>query len=300
MPTTVIDDTNKDEAVEVKGQAPTLDEVHARNQAKVEAEDAANENTADNEDDADSQGSDAGDAGTDDDADADAATGDDDAGTVTVETTPPVTVAPDKPAVELDIEKNGPGKVAIKDSLGKTWYFNNTDEVPDDFEPASYKALMVGNKALWQKEQSDAKQAADEKEKEAFDARAAESKRLVDNWTTESEQLASTGLLPKDAAKRQAVENEVYEYMESEMKKGNIISSFTQAFKALAFDKQQEADNKRQKEINDAKKKRGSIVQGGSGADKVTTTGRGGGRMIEAPPSGASLDAVHQRAISQL
>lgn len=285
------DKTVEDDQKEVSGVAPTLDEVHAMNQAKVEAEDG-DESAKDKDDGEGAESAEDEDAKDDED--------------VVEESEKPEVKEPVKPEPpaeatdepDLDITKNVKGKVAIKNTEGKVFYFNNLDEVPDDFEPASYKALMTGTTALLQKKQHDEAAAKDAETKVQTDANAAATKAMQEDWEKDAADLTSVGFLPK-GDKNEAAKTEVYNYIESEMKKGNIITSFKQAYKNMMFDKQQEVDKEKQKELDDAKKKRGSIVQGGGGSDAGTTNNRGG-RVFEAPPTGVGLDAVHARALNSL
>lgn len=317
------DDTVQDDPIDVNksGTAPSLDQVHQLNQAHVEAEDdaAAEEAGDDAGDDAGAAG-DEDDAGAGDDAgDDDAGAGDDDAGAGADDTppapvvpepvTPPATPPETPAAPDTDITKNGDGKVAIKDADGNTFYFNNLDEVPEDFEPASYKSLMVGTKALLVKEQNDDQAAKDAKVSEEQAAHLKATEDMQNGWEADATSMVRAGTLPNEPKKLEAVKNKVYDYIESELQtyqktngaEGSIQTSFSTAYKNMMYDEQQAANATKQQEINDAKKKRGGIVQGGSGADAAPPTApRGGGRIIEAPPSGVGLDAVHAKATSQL
>jgi hypothetical protein len=288
---------------------PTLDQVHAISQAKLNDEDEdAKDVPADKTDDtppADDQQPGAGDG--DDEEVATPPEPEAEAPVVTPEpVTPPTPATPDKPVVDTDITKPGEGKVAIKDVDGKTFYFNSLDEVPDSFEPVSYKELMRGVDELGEKRRADAKTAADNQEKadkEAADAELTQrSQDMQKSWDEDTTELVRAGTLPNEPAKLEAAKEEVYAYMESELKKGNAITSFKTAYKNMMYDKEQVAKTAKQKEVDDAKKKRGAMVQPGSGGgnDGKPATGSTQGRVLEAPPSGAGLDAVHAHAVSQL
>lgn len=302
------DDTIQDDPIEVTGVPPTLDQVHDISQRHVEDEDeeaaaAAGDGTGDDDagdgtgDDDGAGGDDAGDGAGDDDGAGDEPV----VAPVVPEPAAPVVPEPVAGEPDTDITKNGAGKVAIKDAEGNTFYFNNLGEVPDDFEPASYKALMVGVDALGDKRRADAEAAA----KTTQDAAAAEhvkqTEALQQAWDKDVTALVNAGTMPNEPKKLEAAKNEVYDYIEKEMKAGNIITSFAQAFKALQYDKQVAADALKQKELDDAKKQRGGAVQpgGGGGAEGGSSSPRGN-RVIEAPPSGVGLDAVHNRAIAGL
>lgn len=318
------DDTVQDDPIEVNGSepAPSLDQVHALSQAHVDAEDeeaaAAGDDDAGDGSDDDGAGGDAGDDDTGDGAGDGAGDADDDDDAAGAGT-PPAPVAPETPAaapeattgaeLNTDITKNGEGKVAIKNADGETQYFNSLDEVPEDFEPATYKAFMVGTRALIKKEDSDAAAIA----KTQADAEVADRQKATDEmqqgWEADATALSTSGVLPKDPAKLETAKNEVYDYIESELKKfqdsngkeGAIHTNFRAAYKAMAYDKQQAGNQRKQQELDDAKKKRGGVVQGGSGGGDGKPVESGTrGKVIEAPPSGVGLDAVHNRAIASL
>lgn len=319
------EDNAQDDPQEVTGQVPpTLDQVHALNQSKVESDDAdapADDDAADDDantgdddaatgtsDDAGDSDSDADDdAAGDDDSDDDAAAGDDDAADDLSPATNDEPETPDAPAEtptkDTDIEKPGDGKVQIMDAAGKKFYFNDLDEIPEDFEPASYKELMRGTKDLLRKEESDVKAA----EQATADAEVAANKKaandMQDSWEAEASVLTTNGTFPNEPAKLQAAKEEVYGYMESELQKfnktggkeGGVYTSFTQAYKAMKFDQAEVARAKAAKDTSDTKKKRAAMVQGGGGGGGNPTGGNktNRGRIIEAPPQGAGLDAVH-------
>lgn len=308
MPEAKTDDTTiEDDPKEVSGIPPTLDQVHQMNQAKLEGEDA-NENQGNEDDDASGAEDDTADGSNDGD-DADDASGD--AGEA--EPTEPTEdkgepATPEPPAVaatvDSDITQKGEGKIPIKDAEGKTYYFNNRDEVPEDFEPANYKALMDASTLFARKETKDeAAQVANEA-REREDVMAADTKARTEamqkSWQEDITKMTTAGILPKDTKKNEAAADEVYAYIESEMKTGNIITSFSQAYKGMMYDREQAKRVEDQKKIDEDKKKRGGMVQSGSGGTGTPVTGARGNRVIEAPPVGAGLDAVHRRAVEQL
>lgn len=282
----------QDDSKEVSGTAPTLDQVHAMNQAKVEAEDLDNEEQDNGEADVDESTVDNSNESSDKDEVIDTPVDDKPADTVE-EVTPP------KPALELDTDKPGEGKVSILDAEGKRHYFNNLDEVPDTFEPASYKELMLGTRALMQKEESDAQAAKDAEKTATQRAHKEATDAMQQGWEKDATELSEMGVMPKDAKKLEKAKEEVYDYIESEMKQGNIITSFKQAFKGLMYDKQQIKVAKEQKDIDDMKKKRGDMVQPGSGGG-TPTDGSKRGRVIAAPAAHAGLDAVHAHTLANL
>lgn len=297
-----------DDPKEVNGVAPTLDQVHAFNQRKVEDEDLEDDDTntdedAEEEDDenADEDSTDDTSGDNDDEDSGDDAGDDATASDIQKPVVQPSQEDTDQSTTELDTDttKPGKGKVAIVDGEGVKHYFNNLDEVPDDFEPASYKALMVGTRELLKKEETDA--AAEVARLD--DVAKAELKATTDamqvSWENDSARLVKDGLFPSDPKKLATAKEEVYQYMEDEMKKGNVITSFNQAYKSLQFDKQQAKAKEDQKEVDAAKKKRGGMVQGGSGSTPPNN-GSTRGKVLEAPPSGAGLDRVHAHVMSSL
>jgi hypothetical protein len=297
------DDNVQEDLINPTGEAPTLDQVHTINQAQVEQEDEDAVEEEDQDDDAGDDDSaddadDSDDSSTDEDADDQGAgdADDEDAG----EGTPPAKTPEPAAQLDTDISKNADGKVAIKDADGNTFYFNNLEEVPDDFEPSSYKSLMVGTKALMEKEQNDKKIESERAADEIKQAHIEATEKMQEGWESDASELVQSGVFPNEPKKLEAAKAEVYNYIESELKKGNVITSFKQAYKGMMYDKAEEAKTAKQKEINDAKKKRGSVVQGGSGADASDTKTPRGNKVIEAPPTGIGLDAVHNRAVASL
>lgn len=282
----------KPEAKEVQpDHVPTLDEVNDLTQAKLEHEEDEDPDTSKDDDDAD-----------DDKPDVDEPDEPADTGKVAPEPSPSpepsdadAKAVPAEPATELDPDttKPGKGKVAIKALDGKTYYFNNLDEVPDDFEPATYKELMAGTRALYAKEDKDARDA----EKAEAEAQKAEHTKQVDKmsqgWQTEEESLKKDGLIPRGKDGEQLTK-EVYDYMAKQLNKGVMIDSFTEAYKAVSYEKMQQEREEEQKQLNDKKKERGGRVQSGGANNPAKSTVR------EAPPPGVGLDAVHAHALNSL
>lgn len=202
----------------------------------------------------------------------------------------------DKPAPELDtdITKPGEGKIAVKDTDGTTYYLNNAEELPDDFEPENYKQFAIATQKLWVKAQDDAQDKADAEKQAVIEANAAAVKSIQDNWESDITRLTDSGVLPKDETERQAVVDGVWGYMKAELKKGITIDSWEQAYKAYSFDQRQAKDVEEQKKIDAEKKRRGGMVQGGNAPAGGKT------KTIEGPPMGVGLDRVHERTLAQL
>lgn len=200
----------------------------------------------------------------------------------------PEPVVPDKP-IELNtnIEENADGKVAIKDADGKTFYFNNTDEIPDDFEPESYKALMVGTKQLYKKEASD-EQAERERTTSAEQQRQqAEIDEVTTRWDNEQETMTKAGVLPADEKERETEIGDTYAYISKKLGEGILIESFAEGYKSMKYDQEQEAKAKAAKQRGEDRKTRGSKVMGGGGQTPSVK------KEVAPLPPGTSLDAVH-------
>lgn len=298
------EELNKEDAKEVTGVAPTLDQVHQISQNKVDEEDFSGDkgdgDVADEDAKDDAQEDDA-DGGTSTEADEDAQ-----------EEDKPEPVAPpvepekpvEQPSVDTDITKPGESKIAIRSIDGKTYYFNNREEVPDDFEPTNYKELMNASTAFAKKEQADeAIAAANEEARVNAETEAENQKRvesMTQSWENDAKSLTESGLLPKDPKANEEAKNKVYDYMDAEMKKGNVYTSFNQAFKAMMWDEQQKKAKAEKRAEDEAKKKRGGMVQPGSGGSSAPSTSVRGNRIIEAPPTGAGLDAIHRKTLETL
>lgn len=194
---------------------------------------------------------------------------------------------PEKP-VKID-----PKKVSVKAFDGKTHQFDSLDEVPDDFEPASYKEW--GRAVLdFDRKAKDDKQQADNEAKEQLDKdNAKAAKDLEKSWETDIKDLAKEGLLPKDLKERGEAAQEVYDYMQSQVDKGVVVNNFREAFKAVSYEKMAKEKADKDKKANDLKKQRGGMVQSGGAPNSRPGVRRG-------PPPGVSLDQLHQHTIANL
>ena len=286
------DNENEDNQV-IDGPAPSLDEVHNVNQHFVDNEDAENEDSEEGEEDDTSD-----DDGSEPDPDEGVEDEEEDVEDQ-IEDDQPLKPEPDTPQdpsvnVDLpdnDITKNGNGKVAIRDSEGNTLYFNNLDEIPDTFEPVSYKEMMKGVSALNRKEDADERAREDAESSAVEEQRKADAKKLTDSWDVDIKELKL----------EKGEEEKVFDYMESELKNGNPINSFKQAYKGMKYDEQQAAAAEKTKKLNDTKKRRAGLVQGGGGGgeDSMPVSPRGN-RVLQGTPPGASLDAVHNSVLESL
>lgn len=297
MPEPEAADTVQDDPVDQSQPAPTLDQVHRVSQAAVEEEDfgdAEDTPAVDDESEVDEDSK----SGDDEVVDEEAGDEADEEPANVEPTKDDIDVKTASDDINTDITQKGEGKVAIKNTEGETFYFNNLDEVPDDFQPLSYKALMAGTKELLIKEQKDAEDAAkalDEQVQAENDARA---QAMQESWETDAKTLSEQGLLPKAGKELEDAKEEVYSYIESEMKKGNIITSFSQAYKSMQYDRIEAEKAAEKAKLDKAKKDRGAMVQSGSGGGSPSVAPKA--KVIAAPPQGATLDMVHNNVISTL
>lgn len=207
----------------------------------------------------------------------------------------PVEVPVEAPEpIDPDTTKPGEGKVAIKSFDGKTYYFNNDSEVPEDFEPANYKESMRAAKDFAIKEQNDARNAADKATADAATASATQIKTIQDGWDTDITSLTKAGALPKDEAERKTIVDGVYGLMEAELKAGHTIDSWSQAHEIYMYRQSKVVDADRQKEQNDLKKAKGSVVQSGGSASSAH------GTTLKAPPTGMTPDQLHELTLGSL
>lgn len=189
---------------------------------------------------------------------------------------------PDAPIeLDTDITKEGKGKIAVKDSDGNTFYFNNMDEVPDDFEPSTYKEWGVFTSKMAVKSQEDAQAARDSEIAKAQKAQQAEIDAVTSRWDQEQGVMVKAGMLPTDAKQREEEVTDTYVYISKKLEEGVVIESFAEAHKARKFEESQ-------KKKAEVRRDKGAKVMGGNGGapDK---------REHKPLPAGTSLDAVHAR-----
>lgn len=283
----------------IKETPVDLDRVHELNVQELEAEGVTDdEDTADeggNNDKPDTPSDDSDDAG-DDTGQPDTTPDDEEPEAPSTPAVPeepaPAPEAPkvdSEPEIDTDITKEAHGKLAVKDADGNTLYFNNMDEVPDDFEPESYKAWGTFTARMAIKEQSDAR-AAEERRVQLDKAKQdAEISEVTKRWDSEIDVLSKGGILPADEKEREAEIGDTYAYIAKNLSNGVVIDSFAAANKAMKYDRQQEELAQKKKEGTDLKKKRGGMVMGGGGGTPSQK------KEPEALPPGTSLDAVHAR-----
>ena len=264
---------NEDEQVPVD-----LDEVHENEIESLDEDDDTVDDDVD--DDADDASDDAADDADEDDEDAE------DEGEEDIE-------VPEEKELDTDITKAGEGKVAFKGYDGTTYYVNNEDELPDDFEPASYKdfakALRELDKVSRQRDEEDLKRQKAEAQKQNSER----VKKINESWDEDITQLTEAGYIPSGDEGTKVVDN-VFAFMEKELndaaKKGKPIpsSSF-----ATAFVKYQKEERKKQ-DAED-KKRRGGRVRG-----NADTSSEGSKPSKPLAYTGGGLDAVHEEVMGDL
>lgn len=189
-------------------------------------------------------------------------------------------------------------KVVVKDSEGKTHEFETVEDIPDDFEPFSYKEYGVALNKLTRRELTLEKQDADLKLAKDNAETEARIKEVQAEWDADIAKLAGKGEIPKDETKRKETVDGVFILMQDAMNKGRAFASFEQAFEVYSY-RQGAKDREIQKAKSIAeKKKRGGMIQGGGSAAVGKPNGNSQAR--EAPPTGLSLDQIHERAMNSL
>lgn len=204
-----------------------------------------------------------------------------------------------KEADTVQAEQEVIPKVKIKDSDGKVHEFETADDIPDDFEPASYREFAIGTSKLAQREIAVADDKRKTEEKKAEDERLDGINKIKEGWYKDIATLKTAGTLPKEDDKSQPVVDGVFRLMQEELNAGRSINTFAQAFEIYQFRESKKDDGEKQKKINDEKKNRGAKVFSG-GAGNPGPTPNKQGKVFEAPPSGISLEQVHERALSGL
>lgn len=316
------DDTEKKDEEEQTKVLESLDDVHEQAIAELENEsqeddedddsteddkDAEEKDTeSDNDDgdddnDADDKEEDIEDGDTRDDAEGDV--DDDDQSDSASRAETDTDAEDDKSAAELDtdVTKPGKGKVSVKAYDGTTYHFNNWDEVPDDFEPASYKEMGRFTHSMNEKLRSDQQAEAEAQERAARREREARIAKVKESWEKDIKHLTDDKVLPTDKKERKQVIDGVYKLMEDELQKGRALD-FAPAYEIYAYRNQLDGKKERvKKEQSDKKKRAGKVMGAGSGAGGAGRNKQsGGGKVYDAPPSGVSLDDVHSSVLGSL
>jgi|GEM_PF-6241428 len=293
----------KDEAKKEE-EVLTLAQVHDQTIAKLEHEGDDDDSA---KDDSDTGDKDAG-------ADKDAADGDDkagdedeskdaDAGEAPVGAAIPDKQLPaekpeeDEPAPELneDTTKKGPGKITVKDVDGGIHYFNNLDEVPDDFEPATYKHWGQVVQKFTEKSASDRVAQADAETKAEEAERSARIDAIKADWDKDIKILTDAKSLPSDETEKKVVTDAVFAIMNEKLAEGRVID-FATGYELHEGRKGKDTGAEAKAKVAEDKKKRGAMVSG---------AGTGGGaankpKIMEAPPSGLTLDDIHMSVLDSL
>ena len=187
-------------------------------------------------------------------------------------------------------------KVSIRNSDGKVQEFASVDDIPDDFEPYSYKDFAVGVNKLTELA-IEKKESAREKARLQEEAEAAKRiDAIKKGWDDEIEVLVKNGSLDKEEATQKAEVDAVFELMVEERGAGRQIESFTQAYEIYQFRKMKKEQQENKQKSNDEKKKYGSRIQPGGSPPPTNTKGK----VFEAPPAGVSLDQVHEKVLGIL
>jgi len=208
-------------------------------------------------------------------------------------TPPPAKEADALPPVEEEFEK-----VILRDADGKSHEFSTTDEIPDDFEPYSYKEFAVGTSKLAQREIAVAR-ATEQREIDIADKERSEAiAKTRKKWQDDEESLVKAGAIPEDADERKTIVDGVYGVMQDEVNKGEPVNSFKQAFELYQYRQSQKPDDKKKSERNADKKRRGGKVMAGSGANPPKSSNQA--KVYEAPPSGVTLDQIHEKTLGSL
>lgn len=289
---TVVDDTNNDDKgnEEELREVPTLGEITEVAKRAFDEQDEAeeNEDAEDNEeDDEDTGGDDDSDGEDSDDSDDDSDDDEEDEEDEEEEPEP----EPVKKELNTDITQAGDDKVSIQDADGKTFYFNNVNEIPDDFEPKSYKDLARVSSEFAKRDWKAEQEAERNQEAESKRKADQEVKDLNKSWTADIKELTKLGELPKDEKEREKEVGEVFAYMTKRLNDGKPIDNFEDAYYRV---KQQKESAERKKQQNDTKKKNASKVFGSSGGG-ATKSSKSGGGLREGLPLGTTLDMVHEK-----
>jgi hypothetical protein len=208
----------------------------------------------------------------------------------TGEVAEPSTPAPSEAATSSAPTQLPPVKVKSYD--GKVHEFHSLDEIPEDFEPSSYKEFARFTQEMMKKEAKEEALAQEAKvtaDKQARQGRIDEIKKAWD------EDIASLDdKLPKEKDLRQETIDGVFELMNKELSNGRVID-FAPAYEIYQFRKSQDDKQEEIKKTVADKKTRGAMIQG-QGPGGVASKPK----IIEGPPQGTSLDDVHEHVLNSL
>lgn len=203
------------------------------------------------------------------------------------EPAPAKPVAPAVPTVD-------PSKYKVKfvDFAGKEHLVNSADELPDDFEPKNYKDFARSTQELTYKQAEYRQDVAKANATKIYAEREDRIGKIQQGWDTDIDRLSKSGALPKEETERKKVVEGVFEVIEESLKAGQPLDSFAYAYE-IYQNRQTAAEAKaRQEQTIKNKKTRGAMIQGSSNSNR--------GSAIVAPPTGMSLDDVHDQVVSSL
>lgn len=208
------------------------------------------------------------------------------------ETPPADSIDEEEDELVLPIDET---KISVKDSDGNVQEFDSLEDIPDDFEPFSYKefGLAVGKLT----ERGIERKAAERKAEKDQEAKEKEERltKMKKTWDDDLEALIKEGEIDKDDNKE--VVDGVYKVMQEELLADRPASSFRQAYEIYSYRENKKAIAERKEKLNKEKKARGAKVQpGGSGVSTPSNKSK----VFEAPPSGVSLDQVHEKVLNSL
>jgi hypothetical protein len=209
--------------------------------------------------------------------------------------TPEPTPPPKEEPVVIQPEVQEIPTVKVRDAEGNIHEFYTVDDIPDDFEPETYKSFAVATSRLAQREidvrEAEKKVAADKETTE----RNARIDRIKEGWTADIENLKKSGDIGKDDQK---TIDGVYTLIAEEMTAGRPVDSWGHAFEMYSYRQSKAEKVESQKKFNDEKSRRGGMVVSGNSANPAPRTSSN--KVMESPPSGISLDQLHQKVLGSL
>jgi hypothetical protein len=184
--------------------------------------------------------------------------------------------------------------VEVKDYEGTVHKFKNFDDIPDDFEPQNYKEFARFTVAMNTKLANDQKREQDRLREEADRDRESRIKQIKDSWEKDIQSLTKSKELPVEEKEREKVVAGVYEVINEHLADSKVID-FAPAFEIYQYRQMKAQSQERKNKEIDEKKDRASLIQG-----QGTPTPSSRSNVREAPPSGVSLDAVHESVLENL
>lgn len=203
-----------------------------------------------------------------------------------------------------DVSKPGKYKAKFTDAEGNVFHVTDVDQLPDDFEPKSFKDNMKSLQTLSKVQDQAVKDQVAFEDAQAAQGRDQQIKQLTESWNKDIKVLTDTKKLPEAEADRKKVIDGVYSLMQEEMNNGRRIDSFEHAFEIYSFRNPLDTADKeaaRKEKVAEIKAKGSKVMGGGPAGGKSTSTKSNyGGRTITAPPPGLTLDDIHMKAVGSL